>query len=313
MKIAIAVDGSSQAIAGVELVAGMPLSGRDEVAVISVAEPAMLLTAASHGHVPTAARFAHDLAEIARHRADQVVEHAAERLIGLPCRVTPIVREGHPVEVLERFAAERAVDLLVIGPRGRGAVGSILLGSVSQALLHSMPAPILVARPPVAAAKRVLLAVDGSEPSLEAARFLASFPLSVEAHISVLVSVTPWTDEYASFRAQNFTSLVAAERTHAREIAQRAIDILAERKRGAEPIVRDGDAKREILHAARELDVDLIVTGARGMGGFKGLILGSVSRAISKAAPCSTLIVARPKAKATAGSDVVDRSDSAIA
>jgi nucleotide-binding universal stress UspA family protein len=296
MKIGIAVDGSSRAIAGVELVAGLPLSGRDEVAVVCVAEPGKLLTAAPFGHVPSVARIARDFAEMARYRADQVVEHAAERLIGSPCRVTPIVREGHPVEVLEWFAREHPLDLLVIGPRGHGGVGSILLGSVSQALLHAMPTSVLVARPPVSSARRVLLGVDGSEPSMEAARFLASFPLPADAVISVLVSVTPWTDEYSSIRAADYISLLAAERAHAEDIAERAIGILAEHGRKAQPIVREGDPKREILFAAQELDVDLIVTGARGVGGFKGLVLGSVSRAISKAAPCSTLVVAGPPA-----------------
>lgn len=312
MRIGIAVDGSSQAIAGVELVAGLPLSGRDEVVVVCVAEPAMLLTAAPFGHVPSVARFACELADMARYRANQVAEHAAERLIGLPCRVTPIVREGHPVEMLERFVREHALDLLVIGPRGQGGVASILLGSVSQALLHAMPTSVLVARPPVTTARRVLLAVDGSEPSLEAARFLATFPLPLEAAISVLVSVTAWTEEYSSIRAGDYISLLAAERTHAGEIAQLAIDILAEHGRHAEPIVRDGDAKREILHAARELDADLIVTGARGVGGFKGLVLGSVSRSVSKAAPCSTLVVAGPRAIAVPAADSDRRGDAAV-
>ena len=65
-------------------------------------------------------------------------------------------------------------------------------------------------------------------------------------------------------------------------------------------MIRDGDPKREILDAAREIGADLIVTGARGMGGFRGLVLGSVSRAISKAASCSTLVVAHrgPSARA---------------
>lgn len=300
MKIGIAVDGSSQAIAGIELVAGLPLSGRDEVTVVCVAELAMLMGAAPFGNVPSVERFKYSLDEMARYRARQVVEQAAERLIGLPSRVTPIVVEGHPVEMLERVVRDHALDLLVIGPRGQGVVGSILLGSVSQALLHAMPTSILVARPPVSTARRVLLAVDGSEPSLEAARFLAALPLSADAEISVLVSVTAWTPEYASIRAPDYISLLAAEREYAAEIAHRAIDILAERGRGAAPIVRDGDAKREILHAARELDADLIVTGARGLGGFKGLLLGSVSRAVSKAGPCSTLVVGGPRAHAAA-------------
>jgi nucleotide-binding universal stress UspA family protein len=56
-------------------------------------------------------------------------------------------------------------------------------------------------------------------------------------------------------------------------------------------MIRPGDAKHEILAAADELGSDLIVTGARGLGGFAGLFLGSVSRAISSAAACSVLVV----------------------
>lgn len=291
MHMGIAVDGSSQAVAGVELVASLPLTGRDHVTVISVAEPVMLLTAAQFGHVPSVAGFLGELVEVTRDRADQIVQQATERLIGLACPVTATVLSGHPIETLERSAVEAGLDLLVVGPHGRGRLGSIL-GSVSQALLHSMPTSILVARPPTRTPKRVLLAVDGSPFSLDAARFLASFPLPAEADVRVVVCVTSWTEEYDSIQAGNFIELLAAERAHAAEIAQRAIDILAEHGRRATPMIRDGDPKREILDAAREIDADLIVTGARGTGGFRGLVLGSVSRGISKAASCSTLVVA---------------------
>ncbi len=292
MHIGIAVDGSSQAVAGVKLVASLPLSGRDHVTVISVAEPVMLLTAAQFGHVPSVAGFLGEIVEVTRDRADQVAQQATERLIGLACPVTATVLSGHPIETLERSAVEAGLDLLVVGPHGRGRLGSILLGSVSQALLHSMPTSILVARPPTRTPERVLLAVDGSPFSLDAARFLASFPLPAEADVRVVVCVTSWTEEYDSIQAGNFIELLAAERAHAAEIAQRAIDILAEHGRRATPMIRDGDPKREILDAAREIGADLIVTGARGMGGFRGLVLGSVSRGISKAASCSTLVVA---------------------
>lgn len=298
MKIGIAVDGSSQAVAGVELVASLALSGGDHVTVVSVAEPPMLLSAARYGQVPSVSGFIGDLAEISRAHARRTVEHAAERLIGLPCPVDAVVREGHPIESLERFVVDAGLDLLVVGPLGRGSIGPILLGSVSQALLHAMPTSILVARPPTRTPTRVLLAVDGSPPSLEAARFLATFPLAMDADVRVLVSVTSWTEEYASIRGANFLEILAGERRHAAEIAHRAIAVLEEHGRRATPVIRDGDPKREILDAARELDADLIVTGARGVGGFKGLLLGSVSRGVSKAAPCSTLVVAQRRADA---------------
>jgi nucleotide-binding universal stress UspA family protein len=297
MRIGIAVDGSSAAVAGVEFVASLPLSGRDQVTVVAVAEVPVMQSALPFAHAPMVGDLMEELLEVSSERAQSNVDNAVERLIGLPCPVTSAVRSGHPIEVLERFVAEAALDLLVVGPRGRATIGAILLGSVSQTLLHAMPTSILVARPPVTTPRRVLLAIDGSPPSLEATRFLAAFPLPDDADIRVLVSVTSWTDEYDFTAAGNYLEQLAAERTHAAELAQQAIDILTAHGRQATPMIRDGDPKREILDAARAIDADLIVTGARGIGGFKSLVLGSVSRGVSKAASCSTLVVAHGEAE----------------
>ena len=46
---------------------------------------------------------------------------------------------------------------------------------------------------------------------------------------------------------------------------------------------------RGLLDAAG--DADLLVVGARGMGGFRGLLLGSVSQQVAQHAPCPVVIV----------------------
>jgi hypothetical protein len=120
VKIGIAVDGSSQATAGVELVASLPLAGRDQVTVISVAEPPVLLSAAPFGHVPSFTGFIAELIEMSNERARQVADHAVERLIGLPCPATAVVRDGHPIETLERFAAEAHPGPTSTGRSGPG-------------------------------------------------------------------------------------------------------------------------------------------------------------------------------------------------
>jgi nucleotide-binding universal stress UspA family protein len=297
MRIGIAVDGSSGSRAATEIVAALSLSGLAHVSVIGVAEPPVVLAPLPFGHLPVIAGLIEQLGETAEARARLVAEHAAERLAGLPCPVTVMVLRGHPVETLIRVAAEEDLDLLVVGPRGLGDIGSVLLGSVSQALLHAMPTSILVARAPTRGLRRVIMAVDGSPQSLAAAEFLSRFPLPSGVEVHVLVSVTSWTPEYRDLEAPDLQTLLAAERGHAREIADRAAALLERQGRRCTTLIGDGDPKREILHAALELDADLIVTGARGLGGFEGLVLGSVSRAISKAAPCSVLVVGgRPPA-----------------
>jgi nucleotide-binding universal stress UspA family protein len=59
------------------------------------------------------------------------------------------VAEGDPVDAILDVARMRDVDLIVVGSRGLGAVRSLVLGSVSNAILHQADRPVLVAKPPV--------------------------------------------------------------------------------------------------------------------------------------------------------------------
>lgn len=58
--------------------------------------------------------------------------------------VVPEVVHGHPLEVLKEAAT--GADLLVVGSRGHGQLAGMLLGSISQALLHHTPCPLAVVR-----------------------------------------------------------------------------------------------------------------------------------------------------------------------
>lgn len=56
------------------------------------------------------------------------------------------ILEGNPAVEIIALATERDADLIVVGSRGRGAVGGALLGSVSRAVVHDADRPVLVAR-----------------------------------------------------------------------------------------------------------------------------------------------------------------------
>ncbi len=58
--------------------------------------------------------------------------------------VTADVVHGHPVAVLREAAA--GADLLMVGSHGHGTFTGMLLGSVSHALLHRSPCPLVVVR-----------------------------------------------------------------------------------------------------------------------------------------------------------------------
>jgi len=66
------------------------------------------------------------------------------------------------------------------------------------------------------------------------------------------------------------------------------------RSRGLDSVATgllDGDPADEILRYANRNGIDLITVGSRGLGGLKGLFLGSVSHKLIKDAKCPCLVV----------------------
>jgi universal stress protein A len=62
--------------------------------------------------------------------------------------VTTLLRHGDPAEEILALLREEPFDLLCLGARGRGRVTGALLGSVSTAVLHHSPIPVVVLHPP---------------------------------------------------------------------------------------------------------------------------------------------------------------------
>lgn len=77
-----------------------------------------------------------------RHEAEQVVEHALE-LVPARVHVERIIAMGSPAGLLLDLADDDT--LLVVGTRGHGTIGGMVLGSVSQQILHHATCPVVVA------------------------------------------------------------------------------------------------------------------------------------------------------------------------
>lgn len=97
-----------------------------------------------------------------RARVDQVRERreaAAQHLVqrgrrtGVP--VTFLVWDGDPAESIVAAAQAEQADLLLVGSHGRGTIGRLLLGSVSDYVVRNAPCPVLVARATDAAARPI--------------------------------------------------------------------------------------------------------------------------------------------------------------
>ena len=69
---------------------------------------------------------------------------ARGRRLGVP--VTFLIWEGEPGESIVDAAVAEGADLIVVGSHGRGAVGRVLIGSVSDHVVRNAPCPVLVVR-----------------------------------------------------------------------------------------------------------------------------------------------------------------------
>jgi len=139
--ILIATDGSPAALQAVEL--GLELAEEHG------AEPWFVHVAPSADVLPVAG-FAmagpvsvpHELDDHDRSSLDEALELAEER--GIEARSRLLV--GGPATRIVAFADEIDADLVVLGSRGLGAIGSTLLGSVSRKVLHDAKRPVLIVR-----------------------------------------------------------------------------------------------------------------------------------------------------------------------
>jgi len=153
--------------------------------------------------------------------------------------------------------------------------------------------------------KKILVAQDGSESSQRAAQAALELAEKLKADLVVLHAISSPTSYYHSTIASTTGMSLPSPSQHeidayyayARKVA---LGIVGEteskaKKQGIHVKTEIPEAVSSIVetivnHASKE-NVDLIVVGTRGLGGFKKLLLGSVFSGIVSHAHCPVLIV----------------------
>jgi nucleotide-binding universal stress UspA family protein len=145
----------------------------------------------------------------------------------------------------------------------------------------------------MADAARILVGIDGSEPAEVALRWAADEAARWDG---VLEVVYAWLPPYPLNPQDLFEDEGGEQETARRALADSAARLRAERSDDLEIrelLVSDHPAKA-LIDASR--GAALLVVGSRGRGGFKGLLLGSVSLQCVHHASCPVVVVrpARP-------------------
>jgi nucleotide-binding universal stress UspA family protein len=135
----------------------------------------------------------------------------------------------------------------------------------------------------------ILLAVDGSEHALRAARVAAS--LANAMHSKTLGVVVAYAPVPPYLGEPNLQDAIDARLNEVQQILQKAQEALGSVTADlyTEPI--EGDAAESIIEVAKTRKSDVIVMGSRGLGRLAGMLLGSTSQKVVAHAPCPVLIV----------------------
>ncbi|MCI0419808.1 MAG: phosphoglycerate kinase, partial [Acidobacteria bacterium] len=146
---------------------------------------------------------------------------------------------------------------------------------------------------------RILLPVDGSEHSLETAHRLSRMLYGENAEITLLyVQKLPGMSTKDTWIGPETKQQRELERKiEGKRIFSSVNAVLARYGLTSQlQVAVTGDPARQILKFAREGEVDLIAMGSRGLGGVRGVLMGSVSCKVLNHARCPVLIVPIPDA-----------------
>jgi nucleotide-binding universal stress UspA family protein len=200
------------------------------------------------------------------------------------------VREGTPA--FELIEASLDADLLVVGSRGLGGFHGLPVGSVAQHCLTHAECPVAVVRPSGAtpggggvAPADVVVGVDGSTGAGLALDWAIGEARRTGSPLEVVAS---WV--FTGSAGWVFT-VDAGVLEAATEVADQAVVHVA---RVAPEVRVHGQVRKDppavaLVDASR--GAGLLVVGSRGLGGFRGLLLGSVSQYAAHHAHCTVVVV----------------------
>ncbi|KGF17259.1 universal stress protein [Corynebacterium freneyi] len=204
------------------------------------------------------------------------------------------IEEGSPIDMLLDLSEQ--CTMIVMGSRGLGGLSGMVMGSVSAAVVSHASCPVVVVREDNAVTEEtkygpVVVGVDGSGVSQKA---IENAFKEAQARGAELIAVHTWMD----MQVQASLAGLSAAQQQWQVVEEEQNALLGQRLAGwserfpdvkvTKVVTRDRPVRA--LADASE-GAQLLVVGSHGRGGFKGMLLGSTSRALLQAAPCPMMVV----------------------
>lgn len=227
-----------------------------------------------------------DVDAIRRHERKLLEEFAREYTVDLTT-VERVVVDGPPVSSIVKYAEDHGGDLIMLPTHGYGRFRSLLVGSVTQGILHDAHCPVWTAAHTESGGvptvyRHVVCAVDLSPATpmvLEWARRFAAFS---RAELSVLHVLPAMADPVHSSSAADFR----------RQTREQAKELYFQHQNAADVATAcdfvEGPVGESVAAFARGREADLVICG-------RGVIQGTLGRLrthvhdIIRSAPCPVL------------------------
>ncbi|TDU83776.1 nucleotide-binding universal stress UspA family protein [Kribbella voronezhensis] len=228
------------------------------------------------------------------------LRHAAHELLD---KVSRRIRADHrelAIEVVVEFGGtaptllQEATQarLVVLGSRGLGEFRDLTAGSVSAHVATHAPCPVVVIPADWSSqdADGVVVGVDGSELSIDAVDFAFE---QAQARNMTLTAVMAWHDPVRTGPGDLLPLVYDLDALEQESAALLAESVAGHSAKYPDVVVRQelvrGHPDDVLIDAGRS--AELLVVGSRGRGAFRGLLLGSTSRALVHYAPCPIAVV----------------------
>ena len=204
--------------------------------------------------------------------------------IGGPSAVEVVVAENQTVPAILLTAEEKKADMIVMGTHGHSGINRLMLGSVTEKVLHQTDCPVLTVREKKGAAElsrvliqQVLCPINYTEVALKALEHAVGISQCFDAELLVLHVI------------ESHSTDIKEKDEHGRLCEWIPDDIRS--RCSLKEIVRRGDAAEQIIEVASSASCDMIVLGAQHKHFHDTTVLGTTTIRVTRHAPCPVLTV----------------------
>ncbi len=214
---------------------------------------------------------------------------------GQPVCVRP-TKIGNAVAAVVTRANELRTDLAIVAARGDGFLADWFTRHRNDQLVRASSRPVLLLNSePKEVYRRILVAIDFSEESRQAARI--ALRISPAAQITFLHAFHVM-DEEAMRKAGISNDAINSHRIRAGEAAKtelnRFVDDFGATRQLVSRVVHHGLPSSVICNYAERMRADLIAIGKHKKSCFEELLLGSVTRRFIDQTSCDLLVAPAP-------------------